>query len=86
MFRNRCYKRWLQRKNLLRTRFGIPMATAVLQETLFLFKTKKQSPKYLFELLPTARQAYMTRHNNSIPHLNVKYGCFKNSFFPSTVI
>ena len=31
-----------------------------------------QYPKYLFELIPTARQAYMTRCKKSIPFLNVK--------------
>ena len=47
---------------------------------------KNQSPTYLFELIPTARQAYMTRCEKSIPLLNVKHDYFKNSFFPSTVI
>ena len=28
----------------------------------------------------------MTRHSNSIPHLNVKHDYFKNSFFLSTMI
>ena len=54
----------------------------VVQETLSLF----QSPKYLFELIPTARQAYMTRNKNSIPLFNVKHDFFKNSFFRSTII
>ena len=30
-----------------------------------------QSPKYLSELIPTARQANMTRHKNSVPLFNV---------------
>ena len=47
---------------------------------------KNQSPKYLFELISTARQAYMTRHKNSVPLFNVKHDYFKNSFFPSTAI
>ena len=35
-----------------------------------LFKTiKKQTPKDLFELIPTTRQAYMLRHKNSILYL-----------------
>ena len=53
---------------------------------LFFKIIKKQSPKYLFELIPTAREAYMTRHKNSIPLFNVKHDYFKNSFFPSTII
>ena len=52
----------------------------------FVSFTKIQSPKYLFELIPTARQAYMTRCKKSIPLLNVKHDYFKNSFFPSTII
>ena len=42
---------------------------------------KNQSRKYLFELIPTARQAYMTRHENSVPLFHVKH-----SFFPSTAL
>ena len=57
------------------------------QETLSVFqKIKNQSLKYLFELIPTARQAYMTRHKNSVLLFNVKHDYFKNSFLPSTVI
>ena len=47
---------------------------------------KNQSPKYLFELIPTARQGYLTRHKNNVPLFNVKHDYFKSSFFPSTVI
>ena len=48
---------------------------------------KIKSPKYLFELIPTARQVYMTRYKKStIPLLNVKHDYFKNSFFSSTII
>ena len=38
----------------------------------FFFKIKK-SPKYLFELISTARQAHVTRHKNSIPVFNMKH-------------
>ena len=47
---------------------------------------KNESPKYLFALIATARQAYMARHRNSVPLFNVKHDYFKNSFFPSIVI
>ena len=47
---------------------------------------KKQSPKYLFELIPTVRQMYMKRHKKSLPLFNVKHEYFKNSFSPSAVI
>ena len=54
--------------------------------TVLFFKMRKnQSPKYLFELIPTARQAYMTRHKNSIPLFNIKHDYFKKCFFPSTI-
>ena len=56
----------------------------MIQETLPLFQN--QSPKYLFELIPTARQAHMRRHKNSVPLFNVKHDYFKKLFFPSTVI
>ena len=69
----------------------------MVQETLSLFQNKKsikiksnkiknQSPKFLFELIPTARQVYMKRHKNIIPLFNVKHDCLKISFFPSTII
>ena len=49
--------------------------------------TKNQSPKYLFDKIPTTRMAYRTRTNiNSIPWFNVKHTLFKNLFFPFTVI
>ena len=55
----------------------------MVSQTLFLccfykvFKT--QSPRYLFEAIPTAKRACITRNNGKLPH-------FKNVFFPSTVI
>ena len=49
-----------------------------------MFKT--QSPRYLFEVIPTAKRAYITRNNDKLPHFKVKHNYFKNSFFPSTVI
>ena len=54
----------------------------------YFFKiTKNQSPKYLFDKIPTTRTAYRTRNNiDNIPRFNVKHTFFKNLFFPSTVI
>ena len=50
---------------------------------LFFKTTKDQSPKYLFDKIPTTRTAYRTRNNiGNIPRFNVKH----NSFFPSSVI
>ena len=53
---------------------------------LFFKIVKNQSLEYLFELIPTARQAYMTIHKNNVPLFNAKHDYFKNFFFPSTVI
>lgn len=39
---------------------------------------KNQLSKYLFELMLAARQAYMARYPNSIPHLNIKNDYSKN--------
>ena len=48
---------------------------------------KNQSPKNLFDRIPTTRAAYRTRNNiGNIPRFNVKHNFFKNSFFPSSVI
>ena len=49
-----------------------------------MFKT--QSPRHLFEVIPTAKRAYITRNNDMLPHFIVKHNYFKNFFFPSTVI
>ena len=46
---------------------------------------KNQSPRYLFELIPIARQAHLTRNKNNIPLFNAKHDCFKKSFFPSAI-
>ena len=46
---------------------------------------KTQSPRYLFEVIPTAKRAYITRNNDKLPHFKVKHNYFKNYFFPSTV-
>ena len=53
---------------------------------LFFKIIKNQSPRYLFELIPNARQAHLTRNKNSVPLFIVKHDYFKNSFFPSTII
>ena len=45
-----------------------------------------QSPKDLFQLILTVKQAHKTRHNNSIPHFDFKHDFLKNFFFPSTII
>ena len=47
---------------------------------------KNQSPKYLFELIPTAGASYMTRHKSSIPLFKAKHDYFINSFFPLIII
>ena len=47
---------------------------------------KTQSTRYLFEVIPTAKRAYIIRNNNQLPHFKVKHNYFKNSFIPSTVI
>ena len=54
----------------------------------YFFKiVKNQSPKYLFDKIPTTRAVYRTRNNiGNIPRFNVKHNFFKNSFFPSSVI
>ena len=49
--------------------------------------TKNQSPKNLFDKIPTTRTAYRTRNNiGNIPMFNAKHIVFKNSFFPKIAI
>ena len=47
---------------------------------------KTQSPRYLFEVVPATKRAYITRSNDKVPHFKVKHNYFKNYFFLSTVI
>ena len=47
---------------------------------------KTQSPSYLFDIIPTAKRAYITRNDDKLPNFKVKHCNFKNSFIPSTVI
>ena len=47
---------------------------------------KTQSPRYLLDVIPTVKRAYITRNNDKLFHFKVKHNYFKNSFFPSIVI
>ena len=47
---------------------------------------RNQSPKYLFNIIPTSVRPCNTRNANNIPQFKVKHNFFKNSFFPSVVI
>ena len=47
---------------------------------------KTQAPRYLFEVIPTAKRADITRNHDKVPHFKVKHNYFKKFFFPSTVI
>ena len=54
--------------------------------TLSLFQIIKKTIYLKRLVIPTARQGYITRHISSIRYFTVKHDCFKNSFFPSTII
>ena len=45
----------------------------------------KQSPSYLFQLVPSTNIRYFSRNSENIPQLRTKHEFFKNSFFPSTI-
>ena len=50
------------------------------------FKLKKNKhPSYLFDMIPKVLSTRTTRNDNN-PLFNVEHECFRNSFFPSTVI
>ena len=40
---------------------------------------KTQSPRYLFDVFPTAKRAHITRNNDKLPHFKAKHNYFKNS-------
>ena len=51
-----------------------------------LFKIiNNQSPRYLFQLVPSPNTRYFSRNSENIPQLRTKHDFFKNSFFPSTI-
>ena len=47
---------------------------------------RNQSPKYLFNIIPTSVRPCNRRNGNNIPPFIVKHNFFQNSFFPSVVI
>ena len=47
---------------------------------------KDQSPKHLFNIIPKLTKPYSTRNANNIPHFEVKYSFFKNTFYPLVII
>ena len=49
-----------------------------------IFKT--ESPRYLFNIIPTRNPFYITRNHTNIPLFKTNHIFFKNSFFPSTII
>ena len=48
-------------------------------------KVNSQSPRYLFQLVPSLNTRYFSRNSESIPQLRTKHDFFRNSFFPSTI-
>ena len=55
------------------------------RKCLFFKMFKKQSPKYLFDIIPQSNCQYRTRNAPAIPHFNVKHQFFKNTYFTSTI-
>ena len=53
---------------------------------LFYKVLKNENRKYLFILVPTRRQLYVTQNIHNIPLLNTKHNFFSNCSFPSTII
>ena len=47
---------------------------------------KNESPRYLFNIIPSRNPAYSTRNHVNIPLLKASHNLFKNSFFPSAII
>ena len=47
---------------------------------------KNESPRYLFNIIPTRNPFYITRNHTNIPLFKTNHIFFKNSFFPSTII
>ena len=51
------------------------------------YKTlKEQSPKYIFNMIPTLTRPYSTRNANNITHFKVWHSFFKNTLFSSVII
>ena len=48
-------------------------------------KVNNQSPRYLFQLVPSLNTRYFSRNSESIPQLRTKHDFLRNSFFPSTI-
>ena len=51
-----------------------------------LFKIiNNQSPRYLFQLVPSPNTRYFSRNSENIPQLRTKHDFLENSFVPSTI-
>ena len=47
---------------------------------------KKESPSYLYHLIPKPLTSYSTRNSENLPPIKANHSFFKNTFFPSTII
>ena len=47
---------------------------------------KKESPSYLYHLIPKPLTSYSTRNSENLPPIKANHSFFKNNFFPSTII
>ena len=68
------------KKNLSRTRFGVPPSTALLEKTLSLLQSIKKYPQNLFNLIPARRTLYLTRNMHNIPLLYINFNFCKPYF------
>ena len=44
------------------------------------YEVFKTQPRYLLEVIPTAKRVYVTGNNDKLPHVKVKHNYFENSF------
>ena len=47
---------------------------------------KKQSPKYLLNIIDVYSRSFFTRYVENVPSFKVRHNFFKSSVFPSTAI
>ena len=81
---NRSWKRNFQRKTLPRVRIRISRKKEdSIKNPVFYKILKKQSPKYLLNIILLSRKSYCTRHAGNVPSFKVRHFLI---FFSSTVI
>ena len=79
---NWSYHWYLWRKVLPRIRFGVPLASTLVQKTIFFYKiSESNQSRYLSNIIPQQNFAFNAKNADKVPLFKIKHNVFKNLFF-----